>query len=110
MRSKVSVCEVKVKTSFGSMVNYLPSRLNNMLGSLRTPHKLNQFPKPVPDLIDLEVKITVRDQLTHKTKEVMFDGALSDETLLMIYMDVDREIRDGANTRSKSKKGSGKTA
>ena len=110
MRSKVSVCEVKVKTSFGSMVNYLPSRLNNMLGSFRASHKSRQFPKPVPDLIDLEVKITVRDQLTHKTKEVMFDGALSDETLLMIYRDVDREIKNGVNTRSKSKKGSGKTA
>ena len=40
----------------------------------------------------------------------MFDGVLSDETLLMIYRDVDREIKNGANTRSKSKKGSGKTA
>ena len=110
MRSKVSVCEVKVKTSFGSMVKVVSDVTNQIVGGLRTPHKLNQFPKPVPDLIDLEVKITVRDQLTHKTKEVMFDGALSDETLLMIYRDVDREIRDGANTRSKSKKGSGKTA
>ena len=109
MRAKVSVCEVKVKTSFGSMVNYLPSRLNNMLGNLRVSQR-GQFPKPVPDLIDLEVKITVRDNLTHKTKEVMFDGALSDETLLMIYRDVDREIKNGVNTRSKSKKGSGKTA
>ena len=81
-----------------------------MVGGLRTPHESRQFSKPVLDVVDLEVKITVRDQLTHKTKEVMFDGALSDETLLMIYRDVDREIKNGVNTRSKSKKGSGKTA
>ena len=80
------------------------------MGGLRTPHKRRQFPKPVPDLIDLDIRITVREQLTHKTKEVMFDGILSDETILMIYKDVERELNNGTNTRSKSKKGSGKTA
>ena len=99
-----------MKTSFGSMVKVVSDVTNQIVGGLRTPHKLNQFPKPVPDVVDLEVKITVRDQLTHKTKEVMFDGALSDETILMIYKDVERGIKDGNNPRSKSKKGSGKTA
>ena len=99
-----------MKTSFGSMVKVVSDVTNQIVGGLRTPHKLNQFPKPVPDLIDLEVKITVRDQLTHKTKEVMFDGVLSDETILMIYKDVEREIKNGDDPRSKSKKGSSKTA
>lgn len=81
-----------------------------MVGGLRTPLNDASFLEPNMDVVDLEIKITVSDALTHKTKEVMFDGALSDETLLMIYRDVDREIKDGVNTRSKSKKGSGKTA
>lgn len=95
-----------MKTSFGSMVkNGMLSIPQKLMGSLRVSHDTSNF-----DLIDLEVKITVRDQLTHKTKEVMFDGVLSDETILMIYKDVEREIKNGNNPRSKSKKGSGKTA
>ena len=77
-----------------------------MVGGLRTPLNDASF----FDVIDLEVRITVRESLTHKTKEVMFDGVLSDETILMIYRDVERELKDGDNTRSKSKKGSGRTA
>ena len=77
-----------------------------MVGGLRTPLNDASF----LDVIDLEVKITVSHRLTHKTKEVMFDGVLSDETLLMIYKDVERELKNGNETRSKSKKGSGKTA
>ena len=80
--------------------------LSKMVGGLRTPLNDASF----LDVIDLEVKITVSHRLTHKTKEVMFDGVLSDETLLMIYKDVERELKNGNETRSKSKKGSGKTA
>ena len=77
-----------------------------MVGNLRVPQNdTSHF-----DVVDLEVKITVREPLTHKTKEVMFDGVLSDETILMIYKDVEREIKNGNDPRSKSKKGSGKTA
>ena len=93
-------------TSIKPISNYL----SKMVGGLRTPHESRQFSKPVPDVVDLEVKITVRDPLTHKTKEVMFDGVLSDETILMIYKDVEREIKNGNDPRSKSKKGSSKTA
>jgi len=84
--------------------------LTKIVGGLRTPPNDASFLEPNMDVVDLDVKITVRDQLTHKTKEVMFDGVLSDETLLMIYKDVERELKNGVNTRSKSKKGSGKTA
>jgi hypothetical protein len=92
--------------SFTSINNYL----SKMVGGLRTPHESRQFSKPMSDVVDLEVKITVRDPLTHKTKEVMFDGVLSDETILMIYKDVEREIKNGNDPRSKSKKGSSKSA
>ena len=88
--------------SFTSINKYL----SKMVGGLRTPLNDASF----LDVVDLEVKITVSHRLTHKTKEVMFDGVLSDETLLMVYRDVERELKDGVNTRSKSKKGSGKTA
>ncbi len=98
--------EMKNFTSIKPISNYL----SKMVRGLRTPHKRRQFLKPVPDVVDLEIKITIRDQLTHRTKEVMFDGALSDETILMIYKDVERELKNGNETRSKSKKGSGKTA
>ena len=77
-----------------------------MVGGLRTPPNDASF----LDVVDLEVKITVSHRLTHKTKEVMFDGVLSDETILMIYKDVEREIKNGNDPRSKSKKGSSKTA
>ena len=84
--------------------------LTKMVGGLRTPPNDASFLEPDMDVVDLEVKITVSDALTHKTKEVMFDGVLSDETILMIYKDVEREIKNGDDPRSKSKKGSGKTA
>ena len=84
--------------------------LTKMVGGLRTPPNDASFLEPDMDVVDLEVKITVSDALTHKTKEVMFDGVLSDETILMIYKDVEREIKNGNDPRSKSKKGSGKTA
>ena len=84
--------------------------LTKMVGGLRTPPNDASFLEPDMDVVDLEVKITVSDALTHKTKEVMFDGVLSDETILMIYKDVEREIKNGDDPRSKSKKGSSKTA
>ena len=84
--------------------------LTRIMGNLRVPQNDASFLEPDMDVVDLEVKITVSDALTHKTKEVMFDGVLSDETILMIYKDVEREIKNGDDPRSKSKKGSGKTA
>ena len=84
--------------------------LTRIMGNLRVPQNDTSFLEPDMGVVDLEVKITVSDALTHKTKEVMFDGVLSDETILMIYKDVEREIKNGNDPRSKSKKGSGKTA
>jgi len=84
--------------------------LTRIMGNLRVPQNDASFLEPDMDVVDLEVKITVSDALTHKTKEVMFDGVLSDETILMIYKDVEREIKNGDDPRSKSKKGSSKTA
>jgi len=84
--------------------------LTKIMGNLRVPQNDTSLLEPDMGVVDLEVKITVSDALTHKTKEVMFDGVLSDETILMIYKDVEREIKNGNDPRSKSKKGSGKTA
>ena len=95
-----------MKTKSFTSIKPISNYLSKMVGGLRTPPNDASF----LDVVDLEVKITVSHRLTHKTKEVMFDGVLSDETLLMVYKDVERELRNGDNTRSKSKKGSGKTA
>ena len=95
-----------MKTKSFTSIKPISNYLSKMVGGLWTPPNDASF----LDVVDLEVKITVSHRLTHKTKEVMFDGVLSDETLLMVYRDVERELKDGVNTRSKSKKGSGKTA
>ena len=99
-----------MKTKSFTSIKKVSDTLTKIMGGLRTPLNDASFLEPNMDVVDLEIKITVSDALTHKTKEVMFDGVLSDETLLMVYRDVERELKDGVNTRSKSKKGSGKTA
>ena len=97
-----------MKNRFGSMLNYLPSRWNNILGGLRTSQKDTSVLKPVFDVIDIEIKMTV---ITGEdVKKIMFDGILSDETLLMVYKDLERGIKNGDETRGKSKKGSSRTA
>ena len=99
-----------MKTKSFTSIKKVSDTLTKIMGGLRTPLNDASFLEPNMDVIDLDIKITVRDNLTNKTKEVMFDGILSDETILMVYRDVERELKNGVNTRSKSKKGSGKTA
>ena len=99
-----------MKTKSFTSIKTVSATLTKIMGGLRTPLNDASFLEPNMDVVDLEIKITVSDALTHKTKEVMFDGVLSDETLLMVYKDVERELKNGDNTRSKSKKGSDKTS
>ena len=57
--------------------------------------------------MELSIKIILfKDDTLSK---IMWDDILSDETLLMIYEDVERELKDGDDTRSKGKKGSRRT-
>ena len=98
-----------MKTKSFTSIKKVSDTLTKIMGGLRTPLNDASFLEPNMDVVDLEIRITVSDALTHKTKEVMFDGILSDETILMVYRDVERELKNGDNTRSKSKKGSGKT-
>ena len=90
-------------------IKKVSATLTKLMGSFRASHDAS-FLEPNMDVVDLEIRITVSDALTRRTKEVMFDGVLSDETILMIYKDVERELKNGNETRSKSKKGSGKTS
>ena len=98
-----------MKTKSFTSIKTVSATLTKIMGNFRVPQNDASFLEPNMDVVDLEIRITVSDALTHKTKEVMFDGVLSDETILMIYKDVERELKNGVNTRSKSKKGSGKT-
>ena len=98
-----------MKTKSFTSIKTVSATLTKIMGNLRVPQNDASFFEPNMDVIDLDIKITVRDNLTNKTKEVMFDGILSDETILMVYGDIERELKNGVNTRSKSKKGSGKT-
>ena len=90
-----------MKTKSFTSIKTVSATLTKIMGNFRVPQNDASFLEPNMDVVDLEIRITVSDALTHKTKEVMFDGVLSD--------DVERELKDGVNTRSKSKKGSGKT-
>ena len=98
-----------MKTKSFTSIKKVSDALTKIMGGLRTPLDDTSFLEPNMDVVDLEIRITVSDALTHKTKEVMFDGVLSDETILMIYKDVERELKDGVNTRSKSQESGGKT-
>ena len=97
-----------MKTKSFTSIKPISNYLSKMVRGLRTPHESRQFSKPVFDVIDIEIKMTVITG--DDVKKTMFDGILSDETLLMVYRDLEREIKNGDNTRSKSQESGGKTA